>query len=372
MPGRDVFKRRGPGFRRFAWGALGAVALLAGCGQSGEGPEPEIRPVRTITIETRAKGDEVALTGTVQAQTEITQSFRIDGRLVERAVEVGDTVRAGQLIARLDPQNEESSLLSVRAQLAAAQAGLVEARSNFTRMSELVVEKAVSRAQFEQAEATLRAAESQVESLRGQVSLAENRLGYTRLVSNVAGTVTARGAEPGEVVAAGRMIVQVAQEGARDAVFDVPAAIMNMDRTPRQRPITISLTDTPTVTARGEVREVSPRADPVTGTFAVRVRLLDPPEAMRLGSTVTGRMALDKIPGVQIPSAALVRTDGKAAVWVVDPATQKVSLRPIAVRTASAESVLVESGLADGDIVVTAGVQALRPGQQVRLLESRS
>jgi RND family efflux transporter MFP subunit len=211
-----------------------------------------------------------------------------------------------------------------------------------------------------------------VESLRGQVSLAENRLGYTRLVSNVAGTVTARGAEPGEVVAAGRMIVEVAQEGGRDAVFNVPAAIMNMDRAPGKRRITVSLTDNPAVTARGEVREVSPRADPVTGTFAVRVRLLDPPATMRLGSTVTGRMALDAIPGVLIPSAALMRADGKAAVWVVDPATQTVSLRPVAVRTAGAESLLVESGLADGDIVVTAGVQALRPGQQVRLLESRT
>ncbi|MBL8225685.1 MAG: efflux RND transporter periplasmic adaptor subunit [Chromatiales bacterium] len=372
MSGIDGFKHLGPGFRRIAWGALGALALLAGCGGAGEEPAPEIRPVRTITIETRAKGDEVALTGTVQAQTEITQSFRIDGRLVERAVEVGDTVRAGQLIARLDPQNEESSLLSTRAQLAAAQAVLIEARSNFTRMSELVVEKAVSQAQFDQAEASLRAAESQVESLRGQVNLAENRLGYTRLVANVGGTVTARGAEPGEVVAAGRMIVQVAQAGARDAVFDVPAAVMNLERAAGPRRISIYLTDNPAVTTRGEVREVSPRADPVTGTFAVRVRLLDPPEAMRLGSTVTGRMALDKVLGVQIPATALVRTDGKPAVWVVDPATQTVSLRPIAVRTADAQTLRVESGLADGDIVVTAGVQALRPGQQVRVLESRS
>jgi RND family efflux transporter MFP subunit len=325
-----------------------------------------------MTVETRAKGGEVVLTGNVQAQTEITQSFRIDGRLVERAVEVGDAVRPGQLIARLDPQNEESSLLSARAQLAAARAVLVEARSNFTRMRELVVEKAVSQAQFEQAEATLRAAESQVESLQGQVSLAENRLGYTRLVANVAGTVVARGAEPGEVVAAGRMIVEVAQEGSRDAVFNVPAAVINMGKGKRERRISVSLTESPAVTARGEVREVSPRADPVTGTFAVRVRLIDPPEAMRLGSTVTGRMALDAALGVEIPSSAVMRSDGKAAVWVVDPATQTVSLRPITVRTGADQKLRVESGLADGDIVVTAGVQALRPGQPVRLLESRS
>lgn len=352
-----------------SWCGLGAVLLLAGCGRGGEEPAPEVRPVRVTTIETRAKGDTVALTGTVQAQTEINQSFRIDGRLVERAVEVGDNIRPGQLIARLDPQNEESALLSVRAQLAAARAALIEARSNFTRMSELVVEDAVSRAQYEQAEAVLRAAEAQVESIQGQVSLAENRLGYTRLESNVAGTVTSRGAEPGEVVAAGRMIVQVAQKGSRDAVFDVPAGVM--DKAARSRRISISLTDNPAVTAAGEVREVAPRADPVTGTFAVRVRLLEPPAAMRLGSTVTGRMQLDAVPGVEIPATALVRTEGGTAVWLVDPASGTVSLRPITVQAADASKVRVEAGLGDGDVVVTAGVQALRPGQKVRLLAPR-
>lgn len=350
--------------------AICAATLLPACGGGGEQPAPEIRPVRVTTIETRAQGDTVALTGTVQAQTEINQSFRIDGRLVQRAVEVGDTIRAGQLIASLDPQNEESALLSVRAQLAAARAGLIEARSNFTRMSELVVEDAVSRAQYDQAEAVLRAAESQVESVQGQVRLAENRLSYTRLMSNVAGTVTARGAESGEVVSAGRMIIQVAQEGSRDAVFDVPATLM--DNAPRSRGITVALSDNPAVTTRGEVREVSPRADPVTGTFAVRVRLIDPPAAMRLGSTVTGRMQLDTVAGVEIPASALVRTEGRTAVWLVDPGTQTVSLRAISVRGSDAATVRVESGLSNGDVVVTAGAQALRPGQKVRFLETRS
>ena len=117
----------------------------------------------------------------------------------------------------------------------------------------------------------------------------------------------------------------------------------------------------------GKVREVSPRADPVTGTFAVRVRLVDPPPAMRLGSTVTGRMTLDAAPAIEIPAAALVRSNGKTAVWIVDPAAKTVSLREIGVGASDASAVQVASGLAAGDIVVTAGVQALRPGQKVRL-----
>jgi RND family efflux transporter MFP subunit len=374
--------------RTLAWGALSLVAVLAGCAREAEPPPPEVRPVRTITVAPRAADNTVALTGTVQAQNEINLSFRIDGRLVERTVEIGDNVRPGQLIARLDPQNEESSLQSVRAQLAGANAQLVEARSNFERMRDLVAEDAVSRAQFEQAKALLQSAEAQVLALQGQVSLAQNRLSYTRLVSDVAGVVTARGPEPGEVVGAGRMVVQVAREGARDAVFDVPAQIKDLAPVDPKivvstgkagtaagggsRDFSVTLAMDPKVSAIGRVREVSPRADPVTGTFAVRVRLIDPPAAMRLGSTVTGRMRLDGAPGIAVPATALVRADGKTAVWVVDKATGTVSMRSIELGNADASNVQVVSGLKPGDVVVTAGAQALRPGQKVRMLEARS
>ena len=363
-------RRTGLALRAAGPGVLLLSALLAGCQRKAEAPAPEIRPVRAVKLESRDAGATLALTGTVQAEAEINQAFRIDGRLIERTVDVGDVVKPGQLIAHLDPQNEESGLQAARAQLAAAQAQLTEARTNHTRMRELVVEDAVSRAQFDQAEALLRTAEAQVDAVRSQLDLAQNRLGYTRLVSDVAGVVTARGPQPGEVVSAGRMIIQVAREGARDAVFDVPAQIK--DSAPKHPDIRVSLTDDPNVTASGRVREVSPRADPVTGTFAVRVRLIDPPPAMRLGSTVTGRIQLDAVSGITIPAAALVRADGKTAVWVFDAKAGTVSLRNIAVRASDAAQVQVASGLSPGDIVVTAGVQALRPGQKVRLLETQS
>jgi RND family efflux transporter MFP subunit len=376
----------GPLTRSTAGLALCALAVLSACQRSAEAPAAEIRPVRAMTIEKRDSSGMVALTGTVQAQTEINQSFRIDGRLVERTVDIGDNVKPGQLIARLDPQNEESGLQTARAQLAGANAQLVEARSNYARMSELVVEDAVSRAQYEQAKALLQSAEAQVQSVQGQLNLSQNRLSYTRLFSDVAGVVTARGPQPGEVVSAGRMIIQVAREGARDAVFDVPAQIKDSARLDADDPvasgskapavrrpdIAITLGTNPNVTAKGRVREVSPRADPVTGTFAVRVRLLDPPAAMRLGSTVTGRIQLDAVSGISIPAAALVRADGRTAVWVFDAKAGTVSLRNIAVRASDSTMVQVASGLNPGDVVVTAGVQALRPGQKVRLLETQS
>lgn len=340
------------------------LALLSGCRRADEQVAPEIRPVRVMAITMRTGGDTVALTGRVQAQSEINAAFRIDGRLISRNVEIGERVRPGQLLARLDAMNEESNLQSARAQLAAAQAQGVEARSNFIRMRDLLKENAISRAAFEQSEALLKITQSQVESSQSLVSIAQNRVSYTRLVSDVAGVVTARGPEPGEVVAAGRMIVQIARDGAVDAVFDVPAQVK--DSAPKSPDIEVSLTSDPSVKAVGRVREVSPRADPVTGTFAVRVRLVDPPPAMRLGSTVTGRMTLATAAAVEVPASALIRPGGQAAVWVVNQKAGIVEVRHVEVVAYDADRVQVSQGLTAGDVIVIAGAQALRPGQKVR------
>jgi len=349
--------------------AVAALALLSSCNRATEPPAPEIRPVRVLTIAKVAAGDTIALTGTVQAQTETNKSFRIDGRLLARNVNIGDAVRPGQLIARLDAQNEESSLQSARAQLGAARARLTEAQNMYGRMRELVAERAVSRAQFEQSEAMQKTAESQVESAQSAVTIAENRLSYTNLVADTGGVVTSVGAEPGEVVGAGRMIVQVAREGGRDAVFDVPARVK--DSAAMGAEMTVTLVSDPKVTTTGNVREISPRADPVTGTFRVRVRLNSPPALMRLGSTVTGRIKLAATTSIEIPPSAVVRSDGKAAVWVLDPKAGTVAARTIQIRSSDPNRVDVASGLEPGDVVVVAGVQALRPGQKVRPLENR-
>ena len=349
--------------------AIAALPLLTSCNRATEPPAPEIRPVRVVTIAKGAAGDTIALTGTVQAQTEITKSFRIDGRLLDRSANIGDTVRPGQLIARLDAQNEESSLQSARAQLAAARARFSEAQSMYGRMRELVAERAVSRAQFEQSESAQKTAAAQVESAQSAVTIAENRLSYTNLVADVGGVVTGVGAEPGEVVGAGRMIVQLARDGGRDAVFDVPARVK--DSAGMGAEMTMTLVSEPKITATGNVREISPRADPVTGTFRVRVRLNNPPATMRLGSTVTGRIKLAATTSIEIPPSAVVRSDGKAAVWVFDPKAGTVAARAIQIRSSDPNRVDVASGLEPGDVVVVAGVQALRPGQKVRPLENR-
>ena len=209
-------------------GAALALVALAGCRPEQKAAAPDIRPVRYMKVEMFPGGETVSLTGTVQAQSEINLSFRIDGRVVERRVDVGARVKSGQLIAVLNPENEESGVAGARANVAAARAQLVEARNNYERHKELLAQNFISKARFDQVEATFRAAQSQVTAAQSQLDIASNRLGYTRLVADSPGTVTAVGAEPGEVVQAGRMIVQIASESGRDAVFGVPPRIKDV------------------------------------------------------------------------------------------------------------------------------------------------
>ncbi len=347
---------------------IAIAAALAGC-QREEAPRPpEVRPVRAITITKALAGDVVTLNGTVQAQTEINQAFRIGGRLIERNVSIGDTIRPGQPIARLDSQNEETALSSARAQFEAARARQAEAASMYDRMTDLITDHSVSQAQFESAQTAARAAASATEAAQSQVTLAQTRVGDTRLVADVAGVVTAQGAEPGEVVGAGQMIVQVARDGGRDAVFDMPARAKAA--TSLNTPLTVALTADSKVTASALVREISPRADPLTGTFRVRAKLVNPPADMRLGSTVVGRLKLAAAEVIEIPPSAVVRSDRQSSVWVVDPKTGTVSSRPIDIASSDPNRVEVRGGLNPGDVVVTAGVQALRPGQKVTLLKA--
>jgi RND family efflux transporter MFP subunit len=340
---------------------------LAGClPQEEAAPQPEpIRPVRVVTVDALPGGEEVTLTGTIQAQDDVSLAFRVGGQLIERTVNVGDQVQSGQVVARLDAQTERNAVDAARANLAAAMARLVEARNTVQRYEPMLERGFVARAQFDRAVEARDAAQAQVDAATAQVATAENQLGFTTLVADGPGTVTARGAEPGEVVGAGQMIVRLAREGGRDAVFDVPARVL--EASSAENEVQVALSTDPRVTTVGRVREVAPQADPTTRTFKVRVGLADPPEAMRLGSTVTGTVHLGGAAGMAIPASALTAASGQPAVWVLDPETSTVSLRNVDVARHELDRVLIGQGLDVGEMVVTAGVQVLRPGQRVRL-----
>ena len=345
--------------------ALSAAAvILAACRAEPEAKAPEPRPVRTVVVAEETAGEAVALTGHIQAQNEAGLGFRISGRMIERPANIGDKVEPGQVLAKLEPQDELNALRSAQAAVSAAQSRITRDRNDFERVETLLRQGHTTRVRYDQAKKALETAKAELDDAEARLKLAEDRVSFTELKADAAGVITATGAEPGEVIQTGQMIVQIARKHGKDAVFDVPARVLQI--APPDPEIAVVLSNNASVRATGRVSEVAPQADPITRTFRVRVGLTDPPEAMRLGSTVIGTLRVEDTPRIEIPASALTSSGEQPAVWIVDPGSHTVSLRNVDVGRYDLASVIVAGGLNPEDIVVTAGVQALRPGQKVR------
>lgn len=354
--------------------SLGVLAIsalvLAGCGSEQEEAAPIVRPVRTVTIQKQAAGVPIVLTGRIEAEDEASIAFRISGRMIERLVQLGNKVEPGQVIARLEPQNEMNALRAAQASLTAAQGQLTEAQAEFRRQQTLAERGFAALAVYDRARQARQTAQSAVDAAEALLKNAQDQVDFTELRADAEGVVTQIGAEPGEVVQAGQMVVRLARQGGRDAVFDVPAQVLRA--APGDPEVRVALVEDPQITAMGRVREVAPQADPVTRTFEVRVGLSQPPAQMLLGATVVGRVEVDAGDVIEIPATALTQLDRQPAVWVVDAATSTVAMRTIDVLRFGPATVTVASGLEPGEVVVTAGVQALHPGQKVRALGAAS
>jgi membrane fusion protein, multidrug efflux system len=348
--------------------AIVASLPLAACQREAEATVPAPRPVRTISVEKREAGQSLTFTGRIEAEDEVSVAFRISGRLLESNGKLGDRVQAGQSMARLESQNELNTLRQAQAGLAAAQGQLTQARNHFERQQTLLAQGWTTRANYDVATQAQQTAQSQVDAAEAQLHTAHDLVSFTELKADAPGVITATGPGAGEVVQAGQMIARLARKDGRDAIFDVPAQLLRS--APSDPQITVSLTDDPAVTARGRIREVAAQANPVTRTFEVKVGLTDPPPAMRLGATVIGRLESNAGPIIDIPATALTRINQQPAVWIVDPSTSTVSIRNVDVLRFDQARVVVSQGLDTGEIVVTAGVQALHPGQKIRLLGS--
>jgi RND family efflux transporter MFP subunit len=325
-----------------------------------------VRFVRTLTVEPPREAPNLTFTGHVEAEDQASLAFRIGGRLAERLVGVGANVREGEVVARLDPENELNDLRSAQAALTAAQGDLRKAENQFERQSHLLQRHVTTQADFENAKQALTNARAQVEAAQAQVRSAEDIVGFTTLRADAPGIVTRVGAEPAEVVAAGRMIVQLARRDGRDAVFEIPADLAR--RLAPGVPVRVALAGEAGAEAAGRVREIAPQADPVTRTFRIRVGLSDPPSAFRLGAAVSGSVRADGGGAIAIPATALTRRDQLVGAWVVDPKSLTVSLRKLDIANQDPATAEIAKGLQVGDIVVTAGAGLLHEGQQVRLI----
>jgi RND family efflux transporter MFP subunit len=341
----------------------GLLVSLSACKEAALPPAPD-RPVRTATIRSRVAAEPIVLTGHIRARDEIKQSFRVDGKLTERLVSLGDQVQRNQLLARLDPQNELNALRANEAEVASAQASLTQAKNNESRLRR----NSAPTEQLDQAIQQMKSAQAQLDAAEAKLRIAQDRVSYNELPSDAAGVVIAKGAEPGEIVRAGQPIVVVARNNAKDAVFNVPPQLLYVSGVSIDSPVEVALSENQNITTKGRISEISPLADPATRTIAVRIALTDPHHDMRFGAVVTGRVMGASAAIIEVPGAALTESDGLPAVWIVDPREKTVTLRAVRVARYEPTTVIIAQGLGEGEIVVTAGVQALRPGQKIRLL----
>jgi RND family efflux transporter MFP subunit len=347
---------------------LGLALPLAACGaEANKGPE--IKSVRTMVVDPRAIEDDRRAVGEIRPRYESELGFLVSGKVVIRGVDVGTTVRKGDLLARLDDQDYRNRLKSAEADLVSAEAVLTEAQGGEDRLRHLLANGHTTRANYDAALKNQRSAVAKRDSAKAALELARDQLGYSELHAEFDGVVTAVGAEAGQVVSSGKMIVRLARAADKDAVFSISESAFDGRKPDTPPEIMVQLLSNPAVAADGVVREISPIADPTTRTFQVKVTLHNPPGQMRFGGSVVGRVKTSSQPVVVLPGSALFDKGGQPAVWVVDAKTSVVGLKPVTVARYETDRVIVSGGLAKGEVVVTAGVNRLRENQKVRLVE---
>lgn len=343
-----------------------AALTLAGCSRPEAEPEP-IRAVRTMQVSDALAQSTREFAAETRARTESRLSFRVAGKIVGREVELGQVVKAGQLLARLDPEDLRQAQEASRAAFTAAQAGLEQAAADHQRFKDLRDQGFISSAELERRATALKTAQAQADQAKAQAIVQRNQATYTALSASASGVVVGVDADVGAVVSAGAPVLRLALDGPRDAVFAVPE-----DSLPAMRPLLgkggalqVRIWGAATPVA-ATLRELAAHADPVTRTFQAKADLGSAP--VQLGQTASVIVQGEATPGVfRLPLAAVVRQQDRAAVWVLDRRTMTVNQVVVTVRGAEGNLALIDSGLKNGVDVVTAGAHVLTPGQKVKL-----
>jgi RND family efflux transporter MFP subunit len=359
-------KLRGPG----GLAAVLVAIVLTGCDDHAAAPVTRAAIVRTEIVQSRDRQATVTLTGEVQARFRADLSFRVSGRVLARYVDVGARVQAGEVLALLDPAEQQADVAAATAAVLAAESQLHVAKATFERQKALIATGFTTRTVYDQAQEGLRTTEGVAEAAKAQLGTAKDALGYTALRAEAAGVITARYLEVGQVVQPAQAVFSLAQDGERDAVFDVYESIFFGD--PDGSRVSLALVSDAGVTASGYVREVSPAIDAKSATIRVKVAIQDPPAAMTLGSAVAGTVRAKAQQQIALPWSALMAAGSKPAVWTVDPVTKTAALKPVTIGGYEAREVMIEAGLEPGERVVIDGGKLLSVGQAVTYEGDRS
>ena len=345
------------------------ISLPLGCSPK-QGPVSPVK-VEVQRIELTEVTMRLALTGEIRAQVESGLSFRTDGRIAERLGVVGDHVSSGQILARLDPQEQQAMVDAAEADVRAASAKYANEISNLARQKYLLDAKVNPPAVYDRAVESFCTARSALEAANARLGTAHDALTQTELRAGNAGTITVRNAEIGQVVSAGQSVFVLAHDGPRDAVFNVNESVFGQQPINRNFAIAIKLVTNPGIQATGKVREITPTLSGTGGTLLIKVGLDESPLSMTLGAAVLGEgpRSLGSQKAITIPPGSLGSTAGQPSVWIVDPATSTVSVRQIRIALYETDRVVVAAGLRPGDLLVTRNAQKMSPNQTVAIVE---
>lgn len=348
-----------------AGGGFAAFSLNANASRAAPTAEPAVRPARVAEIAYRRQAQTLLLAGTVVPRIESTLGFRVAGKITARVVDVGTAVKPGDVIAELDPTDYRHAVDNARAALVSAEADHARARADHERYQALRGGAAFTQQTLEQRQSLASTTLARVDQAKSQLATAENNLAYTVLRADAAGVVTAVQAEVGQVLAQGQGVVRVARLDQLEILVGVPEHRLKTIRDTTDA--TFELWSDPGRKHAARLRELSPSADPVSRTYPARFSVLDPPEFIGLGMTATlGFRRADDAPLAEVPLSAIFQRGTQPAVWVVDRASGTVELRPVTIARWRDETASISSGVKDGELIATAGVHKLEPGQKVR------
>jgi RND family efflux transporter MFP subunit len=349
--------------------AIALLPLLAACGdQATSATAKAERLVQVQRVAFQSEDASREYVGVVRARYETDLGFRVAGKITARIVNVGDRVRAGDVIARLDPQDLTLQVESAQAELSAATSNLAQAAADELRFANLRSRGYAAVADYERKKAAKDEAEGRLERGQRTLDLARNQLAYTELRANADGVITATLAETGQVVAIGQAVARLAHRGEMEAAVALPETWLAEARGAQAN---VRLWSGPERRFTARLRELSPQADAMTRTYAARFTIENPDEAVVLGMTATLTLSHATDASVaKLPLAAVLNRGTGPSVYVVGT-SGGLELRPVTIASFTEDAALVTSGLQAGDRVVTLGVQKLDAGQKVRPIDER-
>ncbi|PTB17827.1 efflux RND transporter periplasmic adaptor subunit [Trinickia symbiotica] len=346
--------------------AVCAALTLSAC-HPRQAAAPAPKPVVALAVHPDGRPPVASLPCQIEARYSNVLSFRVAGKIVDRLVRLGDSVKAGQVVARLDAADARKNVASAQAQLDAAEHRLVYAKQQLDRDRAQAQENLIAPTQWEQTQDAYASALAQRDSARAQLALAADQLAYTTLTSDHAGVVTEENADTGQNVTAGQAVYNLAWSGDVDAVCDAPERVLSGLAV--GRPAKITLPALPGKTFPARVREVSPSADPQSRTYRVKLTLQAADAALRLGMTaVVAFDSVDEAPEhvFTLPATALFHDGQRPAVWIVRAGADRLELRPVTVVRYDERTISISGGLHDGERVVLQGVHTVSAGEHVR------